>query len=87
MTAALGSPPYELFHAIDDEGASAAARAAVARLELLERFRFRNVFYPEVRADLAARGGAVTPAVWDGERLVSGKDAVLALLETIAAAR
>lgn len=78
-------PRYQLFHAIDDGGASAAARAKVSELGLLERFRFRNVFYPEVKADLAARGGTRTPAIWDGARLVEGREAVLALLAELTA--
>jgi len=73
----------QLFHAINDDGASATVRARIDALGLLPRFRFRNVYYPEVRRDLTAHGGAATPAVWDGERLISGRDAVLALLTTL----
>ena len=73
----------QLFHAINDGGASATVRARIDALGLLPRFRFRNVYYPEVLRDLTAHGGAATPAVWDGSRLVSGRDAVLALLMTL----
>lgn len=72
----------ELFHATNDEG-SAEARKLVVDRGLVGRVRFRNVFYPEVRADLAARGGATTPAVWDGERLIEGRAAVVAFLAAI----
>jgi hypothetical protein len=74
----------ELFHAVPDAG-SARARRLVTERGLLERVRFRNVFYPEVAADLAARGGAQTPALWDGERLIEGEEAVLAALAQLAA--
>jgi len=70
----------ELFHAVDDGGVSAQVRQAVIDLGLVERIRFRNVFYPEVRADLTARGGAATPALWDGTRLHEGPEAILAFL-------
>ena len=69
----------ELFHATNDEG-SAAARKLVVDRGLVDKIRFRNIFYPEVQADLDARGGKTTPAVWDGEKLIEGRDAVLAFL-------
>ncbi len=72
----------ELFHATNDEG-SAAARKLVVDRGLEGRIRFRNVFYAEVRADLEARGGTTTPAVWDGAQLIEGRDAVLALLAAL----
>ena len=72
----------ELFHATNDEG-SAEARKLVVDRALAGRIRFRNVFYPEVRADLDARGGKTTPAIWDGERLIEGREAVLAFLTTL----
>jgi hypothetical protein len=70
----------ELFHATNDEG-SAAARKRVVDRALVDKIRFRNVFYPEVQADLDARGGTTTPAVWDGAKLIEGRDAVLAFLD------
>ncbi|HXU72236.1 MAG TPA: hypothetical protein VN947_23090 [Polyangia bacterium] len=70
----------ELFHATNDAG-SAAARQRVVERGLVEKIRFRNVFYPEVQADLTARGGKDTPAIWDGARLIEGRDAVLAFLD------
>jgi hypothetical protein len=69
----------ELFHATNDEG-SAEARKLVVDHGLVGQIRFRNIFYPEVRADLDARGGTSTPAIWDGEKLIQGRDAVLAFL-------
>ena len=71
----------ELFHATNDGGASARARQAVVDLDLVEKVQFRNVHYPEVEADLRARGGKGTPALWDGAQLLEGTDAVVAALE------
>jgi len=75
----------ELFHAISDPG-SARARRIVIERNLGERVRFRNVAYPEVQSDLTARGGKQTPALWDGERLIEGEEAVAAALEALAGA-
>lgn len=75
-----GDPPLELFHAIADEG-SARVRRYVVEHDLGPAVRFRNVSYPEVEADLKARGGSDTPALWDGVRLFQGADAVIARLE------
>ncbi|MGZ3425805.1 MAG: hypothetical protein ACXVCV_04105 [Polyangia bacterium] len=72
----------ELFHATNDAG-SAAARQRVVDRALVDRIRFRNVFYAEVQADLDARGGKTTPAIWDGSRLIEGRDAVLAFLDAL----
>ena len=72
----------ELFHATNDEG-SAEARKLVVDRGLVGQIRFRNVFYPEVRADLDARGGTGTPAIWDGSKLVEGRVAVLAFLSVL----
>jgi hypothetical protein len=71
----------ELFHAIADEGSAAARRLVTERN--LAQVRLRNVYYPEVTADLEARGGNATPALWDGERLIQGTDAVLAHLRAL----
>lgn len=70
----------ELFHAITDPG-SARVRRYVVDHELERAVRFRNVSYPEVQADLAAHGGGATPALWDGQHLLVGADAVIARLE------
>lgn len=69
----------ELFHATNDPS-SAAARRMVVERGLEEKVRFRNIFYPEVQADFAARGGSRLPALWDGTRLIEGEAAVLEVL-------
>jgi hypothetical protein len=72
----------ELFHATTDAD-SAAARKVVVDRGLVEKIRFRNVFYPEAQADFTARGGTRLPAVWDGARLHEGLDAVLLALSSV----
>jgi hypothetical protein len=75
------TPTLELFHTVA-EAASAKVRRWVVEHELVEAVRFRNVVYPEVQADLQARsGGLQTPALWDGARLFTGAEAVIARLE------
>jgi hypothetical protein len=73
---------FELFHAIDDAD-SAVARRRVAALGLVDagRITLRNVHFASHAADLAARGGRVLPALWDGARLHEGLPATLAALE------
>lgn len=71
---------FELFHAISDPG-SARVRRYVIDHELSETVRFRNVTYEEVQRDLTARGGSAPPALWDGEKLVQGADAIIARLQ------
>lgn len=76
----MPEPTFELFHAIA-EPSSAKVRKYVVDHELGEHVRFRNVSYPEVQADLAARGGGLTtPALWDGATLLTGADAIIARL-------
>lgn len=72
--------PFELFHAVADPS-SARVRRYVVEHELESVVRFRNVAYPEAAADLAARGGKDTPALWDGVRLYQGADAAIARLD------
>jgi hypothetical protein len=74
----------ELFHRLAD-GPSAAARRRVLALGLEGRVTFRNVAFDSHREALAAHGGVATPALWDGERLQVGVDAVLAALDRVAA--
>jgi hypothetical protein len=69
----------ELFHALA-EPESAAARALVRDLGLLDAVTFRNVEFDVHRAALAAAGGARTPALRDGGRLHEGLDAIRAAL-------
>ncbi len=71
--------PFELFHEIADPS-SAKVRRYVVEHELKPFVSFRNVVYPEVMADLATRGGARAPALWDGEKLVEGAEAIIARL-------
>jgi hypothetical protein len=75
----------ELFHRLGDE-ASAAARRRVVALGLEDRVAFRNVAFDAHRDALAARGGAETPALWDGATLHVGLAAVCAALEAAARA-
>jgi hypothetical protein len=73
---------FELFNAIANTG-SAKARLFIAEHGYLDDVRFRNVYYPEVVADLIARGGSLDrlPALWDGETLVEGAEAIIARLQ------
>lgn len=70
---------FELFHAVAD-ASSARVRLYVVDHELLEEIRFRNVTYEEVQKDLTARGGLTPPALWDGEKLIQGAEAIIARL-------
>lgn len=72
----------DLFHSVTEAGSAAVRRFVVAR-GLEARVRFRNVTYPEVASDLAALGSSVTPALWDGERLIIGEIAVIAALSSL----
>jgi hypothetical protein len=79
----------QLFYVISDEACAAARRAVVER-GVLEKVKFRNVHYEEVRRDLDAHhaaagraGAAVLPALWDGHVLHEGLDAVLAAIGEI----
>jgi hypothetical protein len=71
---------FELFHNLTDRGSAQVRKLVVDRaLEAQVRFRKRCA-YPEVRADLHRHGGSETPALWDGEHLLSGEAAVTARL-------
>ncbi len=70
----------ELFHRIVDPG-SARVRKLVVDRELTSDVRFRNVEFDEPRAKLVSLSGdGTTPALWDGETLFVGADAVIARL-------
>jgi hypothetical protein len=73
----------ELFHRIAEPD-SAAARRRAGELGLGDRVAFRNVEFDSHRAALEAKGGAATPALWDGGALHVGREAVLAALEALA---
>jgi len=82
VPAGAEGPSLELFHRLD-EPRSARIRRWVADHDLLEVVRFRNVVYPEAAADFASHGGAETPALWDGDRLFTGADLVIARLQAV----
>jgi hypothetical protein len=73
----------ELFHRLA-EPESAVARTLVRDLGLVDAVAFRNVAFASHAGDLAARGGARTPALWDGARLHEGLDAIRAVLASLA---
>jgi hypothetical protein len=72
----------ELFHRLA-EPSSAAARRYVVDYALEDRVRFRNVAFPEAEAAWKQLGGHSTPALWDGEHLHQGAEAVLARLQAV----
>jgi hypothetical protein len=76
----------ELFHRVADPQ-SAKVRKYVSDHGLLEKVRFRNLVYPEVAADFAARSGVEAPALWDGKALTHGADAIIAKLAAANAAQ
>ncbi len=82
MPAAAEESRLELFHRLE-EPRSARVRRWVVDHGLLEQVRFRNLLYPEAAADFAARGGSETPALWDGKRLFTGPDLVIARLQAV----
>jgi hypothetical protein len=65
----------ELFHRIAEPD-SARARQLVLDRALTTLVQFRNVGFPEAAAALQSHGGVETPALWDGERLATGLEAV-----------
>jgi hypothetical protein len=69
----------ELFHRLS-EPESARARLLVRELGLVDAVEFRNVAFESHAAALRERGGGRTPALWDGERLHEGVDAIRAAL-------
>ncbi len=73
----------ELFYIIADADCAAARRAVLDR-GLKEAIAFRNLGYPEVDRDFAARGGKTVPALWDGQTLRQGLPAVIAELDRLA---
>lgn len=70
---------FELFHQIVDAG-SARARKRVVEKQL--EVKFRNTAFDGPAARLKELGGdGSVPALWDGEKLHVGVDAVLARLD------
>jgi len=82
VPAAAEARRLELFHRLE-EPRSARVRRWVVDHGLLEAVRFRNVVFPEAAADFVARGGSDTPALWDGQRLFTGADLVIARLQAV----
>lgn len=72
----------ELFHRIA-EPSSAVARRYVVDYALEDRVRFRNVAFPEAEAAWRELGGHGLPALWDGEHLHQGAEAVVARLQAV----
>lgn len=81
----VGGSPYVLYHRIA-EPESAAVRRSVVRLGLKPRVDFENAETDGADA-LRALGGGPTPALWTGERLVAGREAIEAVLRAIAGGR
>ncbi|MFE8603056.1 hypothetical protein KYC5002_03080 [Archangium violaceum] len=75
-------PVLELFHRLA-EPTSAEARRYVVDYALEDRVRFRNVAFEEAQAAWKELGGHSTPALWDGEHLHQGAQAVLARLQAV----
>lgn len=74
------SDSFELFHQMVDPG-SARVRRFVSERELTAVVKFRNLSFEEHRLRLEKYGGGTAvPALWDGERLFAGADAVIARL-------
>jgi hypothetical protein len=71
----MADATHQLFHEIADP-ASAAVRRRVVEAGLKDRVDFRNVAYPEARADFERLGGTTVPALWDGTRLHEGPEAI-----------
>ena len=78
----MTAPALELFHLLVDPP-SAVARRYVVDHALEDRVRMRNVTFPDAEAQWRARGGHSTPALWDGERLHQGAEAVVARLQAV----
>ena len=70
-----------LYHRVADPG-SARVRARIVALGLKPRVDFQNVD-TEAADEFASRGGRRVPALWDGERLYEGADAVLLAIGAI----
>jgi hypothetical protein len=78
----MASHVLELFHRIADPP-SAVARRYVVDYALEDRVRFRNVAFSEEETAWRELGGHSTPALWDGEHLHQGAEAVVARLQAV----
>jgi hypothetical protein len=66
---------FVLFHTVADPASARVRREIVAR-GLKPRIDFQNVDSDEGAKLFAARQGTSLPAVWDGERLITGADTI-----------
>jgi hypothetical protein len=78
----VANDAWILFHRIDDP-ACAAVRSEIVARGLKPRIDFQNVNEDEVRELFARLGGRDVPALWDGSRLVVGREAIAAWLERV----
>jgi hypothetical protein len=72
---ARAGPGFVLFHTVADPASARIRREIVAR-GLKPRIDFQNVGTKEGAELFAARHGAALPAIWDGERLLTGVDTI-----------
>lgn len=66
---------FVLFHAVTDPASARVRREIVAR-GLKPRIDFQNVESEEGAELFAAHHGTALPAIWDGERLLTGADTI-----------
>jgi hypothetical protein len=66
---------FVLFHSVADPASARVRRAIVAR-GLKPRINFQNVDSEEGAELFAAHQGSALPAIWDGERLLTGADTI-----------
>lgn len=74
---------YELYHEIDGESANVRVRREIMARGLKALIDFRNIYWPEDREAFEALRGTRTPALWDGQRLHEGEEAVMRALRDI----
>jgi hypothetical protein len=68
-------PEFVLFHTVADPASARIRREIIAR-GLKPRIDFQNVGTKEGAELFAVRQGTVLPAIWDGERLLTGADMI-----------
>ena len=73
---------FELYHELSGDENVRVRREIVAR-GLKPLIDFRNIYWPEDREAFEALRGTRTPALWDGQRLHEGGEAVLACLRAL----
>ena len=74
---------HELYHEIDGDGPNVRVRREIVARGLKDRIEFRNIYWPEDREAFEALHGTRTPALWDGQRLHEGEEAVMRALRDI----